>query len=146
MALIRFRKGTPIRWRVTIALLVFSFVGLGLTKLYSFMRMYDSEQHFYAATSWGWGLVVALGMIFVVSLALLVPINVCMDRRIERHAQIPLNEYSWWQWLLLIPLTVGDSRARVPKFIAVPFLTLAILLAGMLLFGIVGGVLRCLVK
>ncbi len=145
MTLIRFHKRIPIRWRVTVALLAFSFVGLGLTKLYSRLA-YRSEQHFYAAAFWGWGLVVAIGMIFVVSLAICVPVNVCLDRRIERKAKTPLNEYPWWQWLFLIPLYIGDSRARVPKFIAVPFLTLAILLAGMLLIGIVGGALGHLMK
>ena len=129
MTLIRFGERIPIRWRVAIALLAFSFIGLGLTELYSTLA-YDSEQHFYAATSWGWGFVVTLGTIFIVSMAILVPINVCLDRRIERKAKTPLNEYSWWQWLLLIPLHTGDSRARVPMFIAVPFLTSAIFLGG----------------
>ena len=123
--LIAIWKNLSIRWKITYTFLGVGFAGLGITRLIA-DHFFRGEKAFMAHKA---GSIVVFTFVFIwcVGLLALLPVTVLSEQRHVPRSE--MRSYPWWQWLLLIPVLVHDNNARVPLWIAVPLIAIALLLA-----------------
>jgi len=126
--LVRVWKNLSIRWKITYTFLGVGFAGLGITRLIA-DHFFGGEKAFMAHKA---GSIVTFTFVFIwcVGLLALLPMTVLSEQRLLPKSE--MRSYPWWQWLLLIPVLVHDNNARVPSWIAIPIIAVALLLAAFL--------------
>lgn len=105
------------------------FAGLGLSRLVA-DRFFGGEKEFLKLPV-GHFLVLFFAFLWLVAALALFPMAIIRQKR--RMAESEMTIYPWWQWLLLVPYFEHDHDARVPRWISLPLIGLALLFALLLL-------------